>query len=358
MSKKNKKQVLNRRKFLQGAGGVALGAAGLPYIMSCSGTGKTQTVATWTKLKSSKPMRLDSHTHIFYAKNQAYRPWNWDVIECMSEYVAEQGVTHFVALMRDKEFEKYAYRLDHECGARCIPFHWINVGKAQPDWPELPETFSLTGTAAGIKIHPRQTKSKDGSFFRATEETVGKVCDEAEKVGKPLLFHTDADEPNPCSVPMLAELAINHPDTNFIAAHLGVYGQEYYIKEYTPQEYAKIAEAAMKENLQLFLDTKNLYGDTAILGRCFPARSPDPDFRSKLLARTVGTFSAAARKTLIGKLFIGADYPCFYVADNPRSKYPYQVERMRAIFKEDFDETQMALNFISLLPEEFARKYL
>ena len=348
MSKKNKKPVLTRRKFLRSAAGATLFSAGLPYIISSQGMAKTQTTAFGEKV-SGKLIRLDSHVHVF--------EWNKAVIQSLRGYVAQQQLTHFVALVKDAVLAKAVGQFD-QTGAKVIIFQWINVGKAEPGWPSVAEDFHPEGPAAGFKIHPRQTKSKNGGFFTVTEQTMGKVCDAAARAGKPLLFHTDADAPNPCSLPMLAELAMNHPDATCVAAHLGVYTQEYYIREYTPQEWTQRAEAAFKQNLQLLLDIRNLYADTTLFGVDFPARSPDPDFKFKLFARITGTLGKAARKALVRKLVIGTDFPCFYVADNPKSKYLYQARCMRTIFREDFDETRMAMNFINLLPEEFAVKYL
>jgi len=278
-------------------------------------------------------MRLDAHTHIF----------DYSRIEEMREVVAREGITHYVGMTRDVEL---LGRLD-EAGARGLPFLWANIRERLP----------LEGPpVAGYKIHPRHTEPRGTSFYVANEETLGPICRDAGRMGRPLLFHTDCDWPRACSLPMLAELAILHPETAFIAAHLGVYSQEYFLKNYTPEEWMPVARQAMRQNVQLLLCTGNLYADTTKFGLDFSLRAPDTDFKFTIFADAVGALTPAARKALVDKLFIGTDFPCDWNLDPslPGHSYNHQVACMRQIFGDDLDEDRMTRHFLALLPDEFA----
>ena len=156
---------------------------------------------------------------------------------------------------------------------------------------------------------------------------------------------------------MLAELAKRYPKTNIIAAHWGMYTQEYQGTKTTPEEWESKLRVLVPQNLRLLLEVKNLYADQILLGRDFPERSADPGFKLKLLIKEVGSFSPAEQKALCDKMFIATDFPSFlqrYPIETVGYPYLYQLECMRTIFK-DYDEDRMASNFLRLLPEKFAR---
>jgi len=111
--------------------------------------------------------------------------------------------------------------------------------------------------------------------------------------------------------------------------------------------------AALDENIHFLLDTPNLYADTTAFGLDDPVRATDPDLRFNAFASTVEKLSASSRNILIDKLFIGTDFPCFWKPGERLGLYGYQAECMQKIFGNDFDETRMAENFLSLLPNDF-----
>jgi hypothetical protein len=296
-------------------------------------------------------------------------------IKSYIEFALEQGITHYVGIVsvftgsqepvresgRDKALLPY---LDAE-GVKCIPFEWIDVFDHK-DHPHLNPSF------AGYKIHPRQTNLKgkwtdacspgnNGEIFRISEDNVGRICEAAGKLHRPLLFHTDADVPSAGSLPMLAELARNHPNTTFIAAHLGLGGWEFFVRKYTPAEWEPLVEPQLQKNVQLLIETPNLYADTATFGVDYPTRTADCDFSFKQFVKVVDTLDARHKAALSGKLFIGTDYPSwwdglkpYFGAKNPRGSYAYQEFCMRTTFKQYFDGTRMADNFFRLVPPEFA----
>ncbi|GAI43249.1 unnamed protein product [marine sediment metagenome] len=118
-----------------------------------------------------------------------------------------------------------------------------------------------------------------------------------------------------------------------------------------PEEWESIAPAILKENIEILLDVKNLYADTVLLGRDYPERSSDPEFKLKLLKAEVEKMSPAKKKALVSKLFIGTDFPWFYKYVL-RGDYRSQQECMAQVFGDDFDETEMTKNFLSLLPQK------
>ncbi len=296
-------------------------------------------------------MRLDAHIHVY----------GYDSIEKLKAYVRTEGITHIAASLYDRNLDLIE-RLD-ESGARGIPFRRLEF-KNLPRLGDSPYDAHV----AGFKLHPRKgNPTDDGTLFTASPERLGDLCKAAGSAGKPLLFHTDADEPYPCTLPMLADLAQRYPNTTLIAAHLGVYTHEFYVKEYTPQEWEPMVEPLFRENLQMLLDIDNLYGETARFGSDWPTRSPDPEHRIKIFSEVVGGFTRAQRKKLLSKIFVGTDFPCFYepitVANidlGPiylRTTYRYQANCLREVFQDDFDEDQMVENFLKLLPESHGDRY-
>jgi hypothetical protein len=95
---------------------------------------------------------------------------------------------------RDSSQDKTLLPYLSEAGVTCIPFEWIDVFDHK-DHSHLDESF------AGYKIHPRQTDlegrwappADSGKISCISENNVGKICEAAGKLHRPLLFHTDAD---------------------------------------------------------------------------------------------------------------------------------------------------------------------
>ena len=276
-------------------------------------------------------MRLDSHVHIA----------SHEVIANLHNVVTAEGITHYVAIINDLDLIEH---LD-ESGARGIPFYRLKQPLSQSICHDLDKRV------AGFKLHLRHpvTKNKEGEALTISEKHMGRICDAAAHSGRPLLFHTDADEPEICSLPMLAELARRHPQTIFIAAHTGVLTQEYQGKRYEPKLWQAICEGAVRQNLRLLCEIENLFADTALLGSDYPERSPDPDFKLNLFVRVVEDLGSEHRKTLVDKLFVGTDFPCYWDPNNVRTGYSHQIDCLRKIFKQDFDVNRMSQNFLNLL---------
>lgn len=338
---------MRRRDFLRVG---ALGATGLTLAdwlkMKAHGAVKeakaksVNTTFDTSNCSCTKPMRLDAHTHMYSLES----------IEMLRDHAAEQGITHYVAIIKDLKL----LEILNQAGIKPIPVHWIDI-------PEHMKNPRLDIRVAGYKLHPRQTKLKDGGFFTVSESNVGNICREAASLQRPLIFHTDGDVPSACSLPKLAEIASNHTNATFIASHIGVYTQEDFVKKYTPEEWEPMVEPLFKENLHLLINVDNLYADTPIFGLDYPLRSSDPNFRFKKFVKVVDTLNRTQRKALFNKLFIGTDFPCFwdppwkcsFQRKDPQASYAYQVYCMRTAFKQDYDENRMAQNFLNLLPEEF-----
>jgi len=289
-------------------------------------------------------MRLDSHTHMY----------DEGTIQRWKQVVGPLGITHYVAIMKDASLHMID-RLD-EAGARGIPFHWIDLGKKDP-FRDVP--------VAGYKLHPRQTVLPGGGLFNCTPGNLRAICERAAREGRPLLFHTDGDDPNPASVSMLAQLCREFPKTTIIAAHMGVYTQERFITQYSAEVFEAMIEPLWQMNIRLVIDTPNLYGDTTKFGMDYPWRSRDPMCRFKAFKKVVQSLSRKDRRRLVGKLFVGTDFPHFSVPGEDQSEcldgtscvrdshLGFQVECMREAFGDIFDEDRMVMTFFALLPDEF-----
>lgn len=288
-------------------------------------------------------MRLDAHTH-------TYR----DTIEKWPENLEITGVTHYVAIMRDADLVMIPH-LD-EAGAKGVPFHWLDLSRDDP---------FLDVDVAGYKVHLRQTPPHGNRPVYATKEDLGHICERAAREHRPLLFHTDGDDPNPSSVPMLAQLCRDYPETMIIAGHMGVYTQERFITQYQTEVFAPMLEHLWRMNIRLVLETPNLYGDVTKFGMDYPWRAPHPMARFEAFKQVVGELSTRERGALVDKLFIGTDFPHFWKPDEdesaclqdptivPASHYGFQVECMKQAFGDLFDEDRVAENFFRLLPEKF-----
>ena len=288
-------------------------------------------------------MRLDSHIHIADAHT----------LRQIAEIAPRVGMTHYAGIMKDDVLHLFD-RLDET--AKGIPFHWLNPTVDTP-FRDVP--------VAGYKLHPRQVKLPDGALFMSTPENLGAICVRAGREHRPLLFHTDGDEPNPASVPMLAELARAFPDTNIIAGHLGVYTQECFITQYTPETWEPMVEPLFRQHFRLLIEVPNLYADTTKFGMDFPWRSADPMHRLKVFSRIVQSLPRTEQRALVDKLFVGTDFPNF--ADPTweqnaslqgtdhvvNSHLGFQYCCMHRAFGDLFDEDRLVENFYRLLPGEF-----
>ena len=278
-------------------------------------------------------LRLDAHVHVF----------DQGVIDAFAEVVAADGITHFAAILDDMDLTDSLART----GARGLPIQWIH-DRQRP---------RIDPRAAGIKIHPREPLESGGTFSISAED-LGGVCELAGRMGRPILIHTDADQPSTCTMPMLARLAWQAPETTFVAVHAGVFPGPYFAEsdgmQYEPDRWRSVARAALRESAELLLDAPNLYADTTLFGCDDPARGTGPDFRFRLFEQLVNELGADRRRALLDKLFIGTDFPCFRRPDEPQGSYAYQARCMRDLFGDDLDETRMAGTFLSLLPAEFA----
>jgi hypothetical protein len=323
---------MNRRDFVKNATVFGTGMITIPAINFKK--------YNYTKVNY---MRLDSHIHILSKGRR---------LDDLEKYLQNEGITHAVTIFRTDDLG--LIQQVKNIGQGIIPFH-------RPSNPLEPFVdLRLDSPILGYKIHLRHpiVINKAGKPVSIDDEGLYPMCSKAEKVGRPFLFHTDADEPKLCTLPQLANLAERYKLTNFIAAHTGTYTQEYQSDPMKPEEWESIAPVILKENIEILLDVKNLYADTALLGRDYPERSFDPEFKLKLLKAEVGKMSLAKRRALLKKLFIGTDFPGFYdEKDKPRIGYHFQKACMEQVFGNDFDETKMTKNFLNLLPKrEFLQK--
>ncbi len=289
-------------------------------------------------------MRLDAHTHT-YPDTLAKWPAN----------LAITGVTHYVAILRERDLGLIP-RLA-ETGAVGIPFHWLDLSKDDP--------FVEHPPVAGYKLHLRQTPPRGNRPVYATKEDLGHICERAARERRPLLFHTDGDDPNPSSVPMLAQLCRDCPEATIIAGHMGVYTQERFITQYQAEVFAPMLEHLWRMHVRLVLETPNLYGDVTKFGMDYPWRAPQPMARYEAFRKVVAELAQDEQSALLDKLFLGTDFPHFWEADQeesacltdpsvvPASHYGLQARCMAEAFGELFDEERMAENFLRLLPNDY-----
>ena len=314
---------MNRRSFLTKAtvaGSVLMGGA---IFQSCKSSGN----------KIKPLMRLDSHIHLYDGGGN---------IEMIRQYFIDEKLTHGQVIVRSTDLH-------------LIPeIRAIAPGIIPFEWPQNPLELEVKEETPvlGYKIHLRKPLNyeADGQPVTASSKALDPICTAAENLGRPFLFHSDADNPQICTLPQMAELAGRHKHTAFIAAHTAAYTQEYQGEPNTIEAWEAMLPAILAENFNLLLDVENLYADTVLIGRDYPERSSNPRFKLDLMINLVAGMSKAKRKALVNKLFIGTDFPWFHKYDDPKGGYQYQVDCMREIFPDEFDETEMAKNFIALLP--------
>ncbi len=292
--------------------------------------------------KYNRYMRLDSHIHLYDGGGN---------IDMIGQYFINEGLTHGQVIVRTKDLHLLP-KMKKVIGPGLIPF----------EWPFNPLELKVDEKAPvlGYKIHLRKpvNYSPDGSPVTAASKELDPICAAAENLGRPFLFHSDADAPEICTLPQMAEQAQRHPDTAFIAAHTAAYTQEFQGDPITIKEWEAKLPGVLKQNFGLLLDVKNLYADTVLIGRDYPERSANPRFKLNLIIKMVAVMSKAKRKALINKLFIGTDFPWFYNKEKFSDGYYYQVLCMKEVFGRAFNETQMTKNFINLLPEDTRMQYL
>ncbi len=293
------------------------------------------------KIKKKFYMRLDSHIHLYDGGGN---------IEQIKQYFIDEGLTHGQVIIRTKDLHLMPKL--KTIGPGFIPF----------EWPLNPLELKVdpNGPVLGYKIHLRKPVNYEtnGQPVNATSKAFDPICDAAEKLGRPLLFHSDADQPKICTLPQMAELAGRHSETAFIAAHLAVYTQEYQGEPNSVDEWESMLPEILKDNFDLLLDVKNLYADTVLIGRDYPERSNNPRYKLDLMIQMVASMNKAKRKALVKKIFIGTDYPWFHKQDDPNGGYRFQKECLKEIFPDEFDETQTTKNFIAILPEHVRKRYL
>lgn len=321
---------MRRRKFLRNSTMAGMALLAGPHSKVFSKTGGT------------RYMRLDSHIHLYDGGGN---------IDLIRRYFNWAGLTHGQVIVRSKDLHLMPKLKTIAPGF--IPF----------EWPLNPLALKVDASipVLGYKIHLRKPMhyNQQGEALNAASKELDPICSAAERLGRPFLFHSDADDPQICTMPQMAELAQRHPDTAFIAAHTAAYTQEFESGVSIPVKAweAKLPNV-LKQNFELLLDVKNLYADTVLLGRDYPERGSDPAYKLKLMIRKVGNMTPATKRALVNKFFIGTDFPWNYKKEDPDSGYMFQVKCMQEIFGSDFDETQTTKNFISLLPENVRGKYL
>ncbi len=323
---------MKRRKFLRNTtvAGMALITAHYPKILS------------ERKPKGNPYMRLDSHIHLYDGGGN---------IDLIRQYFAWAGLTHGQVIVRTKDLHLMPQLKTIAPGF--IPF----------EWPLNPLELKVDASipVLGYKIHLRKPmqKNKQGKIINAGSKELDPICSAAERLGRPFLFHTDADNPQICNMSQIAQLAQRHNGTAFIAAHTAAYSQEFESGISIPaNEWQAKLPGILKQNFEMLLDIKNLYADTVLLGRDYPERGKDPLYKLKLMMKQVDKMSTATKQQLLNKLFIGTDFPWNYKKNDPKSSYIYQVKYMREIFGSLFNETTTTKNFIAILPEHIRDKYL
>lgn len=289
-------------------------------------------------------MRLDAHVHLY----------NEGTLEEVKMVAVKTGLTHFVGIMQESALG-LCDKLDLG-SVKGIPFHWIDLSADKP-FLDIP--------VAGYKVHPRQGLTKDGRFFLANQECMGDICKRAANEHRPLLFHTDGDDPNPASVSMLAELALLYPQTTIIAGHAGVYTQECFAINYHAAVFEPMIEPLWRQNLGHFITIPNLFGDLTKFGMDFPWRSSDPLHRFKAFRKVVDGLSDTERGILVNKLFVGTDFPNFFYPQWEQneslkgtdcvenSHIAFQHQCMHEAFGNLYDEDRMVRNFFALLPDGY-----
>ena len=323
---------MKRRKFLGNAtmAGMALMASPYSEILANS------------KSRGTPYMRLDSHIHLYDGGGN---------IDLIRQYFGWAGLTHGLVIVRTKDLHLMPQLKTISPGF--VPFEWpLNPLKLKVD---------ASVPVLGYKIHLRKPMQKNdkGAIINAASKELDPVCSAAERLGRPFLFHSDADDPQICNMPQMAELAQRHPGTAFIAAHTAAYTQEFESGiSIPPGEWQAKLPGILKQNFEMLLDIDNLYADTVLLGRDYPERGDDPLYKLKLMMEQVGKMNTATKRKLVSKLFIGTDFPWNYKKDDPDSGYMYQVKCMKEIFGSDFNETVTTKNFIAILPEHVRSKYL
>ncbi len=300
------------------------------------------TLAAKKRHSANRYMRLDSHIHLYDGGGN---------IDMIGQYFKDAGLTHGQVIVRTKDLQ-WLPKMKKVIGPGLIPFEW------PPNPLELKVEESTP--VLGYKIHLRKPVNygPDGKPVTAASRALDPICDAAEQLGRPFLFHSDADAPTICTLPQMADLAQRHPGTAFIAAHTAAYTQEFQGDPIPVKEWEAKLPGVLKQNFELLLEVKNLYADTVLLGRDYSERSSNPRYKLDLMIRMVADMSPASRKALAGKFFIGTDFPWFYKKDDPVTYYEYQVRCMKEIFGSDFDETQTTKNFIAILPENSRAHYL
>ena len=255
----------------------------------------------------SRTHRLHFDTHVHLGSR--------DTLDTLEDVAERAGVEGFFGICRDVDVAEYA-------ASRALPFTaiWTVNDLGSPDVPDF---------ARGIKLHPR-------SGWEINCENLAPIVPYAAERGLPMFFHTDMDRPQIATAPALGRVAAELPDAIFVAVHAGGYLHAYFDvskgQEHTAAEHDDLLESTMREVVQQLLDVPNFYADTAAFGCIDPARELGKWTKFTMMRELVSRMTEAERQQLVGKLFVGTDFPCFLSDDHDEWTLRYQLARMDDIF--------------------------
>ena len=259
--------------------------------------------------RQDHPLRFDTHVHL----------GSRDTLHTLEGVAERADVEGFFGISSDVEVAEYA-------AARTLPFVaiWTVSDLAKPDVPDF---------ARGLKLHPR-------GGWEINCENLAPIVPFAAERGLPMFLHTDMDRPTIATASALGRAASELPDGIFVAVHAGGYLHAYFGvskgQEYTAAEHDRLLESTMKEVVQQLLDIPNFHADTAAFGCIDPARQIGKWTKFTILRDIAGRLTAAERQRLVGKLFVGTDFPCFQSDDHDEWTLRYQLARMADIFGSAF----------------------
>jgi len=261
------------------------------------------------KKQKHHPLLFDTHVHL----------GSRDTLHTLEDVAGRAGVEGFFGICNDVDVAEYA-------AARALPFAaiWTVSDLTSPDAPDF---------ARGLKLHPR-------SGWEISSENLAPVVPFAVERGLPMFFHTDLDRPAVATAPALGRVAAEFPDAVFVAVHVGGYLHAYFEvskgQEYTPAEHDELLESTMAEVVQQLLDIPNFYADTAAFGCIDDARQIGKWTKFTIMRDIVTGLTSAEKQQLVGKLFVGTDFPCFVSDDHDEWTLRYQLARMADIFGDAF----------------------
>lgn len=212
-------------------------------------------------------MRTDCHIHLDRI-GPPHRTPPPDLTE-VTAYARRERISLFCAIY---EQEETLIRFQ-AAGLPLFPFYWIRT----PLSPNVP------ASAKGLKLHP---------FTERYTLEVGNILPSlsvARDRGLPVLIHTDDREPGLSRGSLVASIAAQFPDIDFIMAHSGSYAPG--IPDQPGKSYVsdEIIRALVSEAIDVASRLANVYLETSILAS---------SVKAKLIASAP-----------LDKLLIGTDYP-------------------------------------------------